>query len=387
MASAQFIPGALTTSSNGVSIQATVQTNVIMSKKSDTARLTVNGEALFISMGRSSTLEESANGTEYEKKFSVYVTDANGAPITNRAVTLSIYPTIYGKGHLVWDSLSDPQSWVYAADSPTVCANEDINRNGQLDNTGMVSYNGIEFWGEDFNRNGLLDNIGMVSLNGTPFWGEDLNHNGILDWGQDVNHNGILDYGMFIYNGITYWGEDLNHNGKLDLDEDINKNGILDPGEDTDGDGILDPTEDKNNNGILDNEDVNGNGILGSEDVNNNGILDIEDTSGNGKLDIEDVNGDGKLWPGIPVTIYPSLVTTVVTTDSSGFAPFKLTYGKGYAWWVSVEITARSFVGGTESRQTQTYDLEMSIKDATNKGSAVNNPSPFGITTRCTNKY
>jgi hypothetical protein len=72
----------------------------------------------------------------------VYVTDVNGAPVANRAITLSVYPTAYGKGSLTYNIAS--ARWVYSATSPTVCANEDANRNGILDA------------GEDTNGNSLL---------------------------------------------------------------------------------------------------------------------------------------------------------------------------------------------------------------------------------------
>jgi hypothetical protein len=208
------------------------------------ALLTVNGEALFISMGRSSTLlvfepvPAIPTNANYQKDFTVYVTDANGAPAGNRAVTLSVepfdpavpaIPNSYGKGTLTWYAFDNPPSWGYSAGSPTTCFNEDINRNG-----------------------------------------------------------------------------------------------VLDPG--------------------------------------------------------EDINGNGTLQPGLPAAITPS-----VTTDANGFATFSLRYAKSYAWWMSVQITARSLVGGTESMQTQIYDLEMSIEDAKNPGNPANSQSPFGTAAVCTN--
>jgi len=136
IALAQFVPGALTTPANGVVLSAAVPGTVI----SSTASLTVNGSALFISIGMSNDLTVVDRNT-YAKSFSVYVTDANGAPVANRAVTLSVYPTYYRKGTL---QFVDPGPWVYSPSSPTVCANEDVNRNGILDP------------GEDRDGNGAL---------------------------------------------------------------------------------------------------------------------------------------------------------------------------------------------------------------------------------------
>ncbi len=224
LATAQFIPGPLSTAANGVQIRATVQANPSITS---TAVLTVNGSALFISIARSGTLT-AFDSTTYQKDFSVYVTDANGAPAGNRAVTLSVDPITYGKGQLVYNTTSG--KWVYASGSPTTCINEDANRNG------------------------------------------------------------ILDAG--------------------DIDQ----------------------------------------------------------------------NFDGRLQPGIP-----AVITSSVTTDALGFGTFTLRYGKNYAWWVSTQITAKSLVGGTESRQTQLYDLEMTAADNASAGTPANVVSPFGTATVCSN--
>ena len=143
-ATAQFIAGPLSTATNGVWIKATMQSNPAINSD---AYLTVNGSALFISIARSGTLT-AFDSTTYQKDFSVYVTDATGAPAGGRLVTLSVWPTTYGKGKLVYTSPLGP--WTYAANviAPTsslACLNEDANRNGILDA------------GEDFNLNGKLD--------------------------------------------------------------------------------------------------------------------------------------------------------------------------------------------------------------------------------------
>jgi hypothetical protein len=137
VAAAQFVPGGLSTPANGVVLRASVQGTSIQS----TASLTVNGSALFISIGLSNDLTVVDRQT-YGKSFSVYVTDVNGAPVANKAVTLSVFPTSYGKGFLTYDKTVS--LWVYSSTSPTVCANEDLNRNGILDS------------GEDANGDGRL---------------------------------------------------------------------------------------------------------------------------------------------------------------------------------------------------------------------------------------
>ncbi|MDB5874874.1 MAG: Ig-like, group 1 [Ramlibacter sp.] len=133
---AQFIPGGLATAANGVVISATVQGTAI----SGTASLTVSGQALFISIASGNVISN-LDVTTYQKEFSVYVTDANGAPAANRVVNLSVFPDTYGKGTL---SFVDPTGWQYSAGSPTFCPNEDVNRNGILN------------VGEDTNGDGRL---------------------------------------------------------------------------------------------------------------------------------------------------------------------------------------------------------------------------------------
>lgn len=138
MTSVQFIPGALSTPANGVLLRATVQSAPGIFAETP---MTVNGDALFISIGIGSTLTV-LDAVTYQKDFSVYVTDANGVAAANRSVTVSVFPPTYGKGSLAYNLLL--ARWVYAA-APTGCANEDLNRNGILDG------------GEDINGNGQLD--------------------------------------------------------------------------------------------------------------------------------------------------------------------------------------------------------------------------------------
>lgn len=139
--SVQFIPGALSTAANGVTVRATVQSNPALTSD---ATLTVNGNALFIAIGVASTLAV-PDAVTYKKQFSVYVTDANGAPAANRAVTVSVYPDTYGKGRLVYDKDLVPARWTEANPSAT-CVNEDRNRNGIFDSADV-----------DQNTNGRLE--------------------------------------------------------------------------------------------------------------------------------------------------------------------------------------------------------------------------------------
>lgn len=137
-AQVQFVSGAQSTSTNGVKLRATVAGTSV----AGTAVLTVNGQALFISIGFGNTISNK-DETTYSKAFSVYVTDANGNAVPSQIVTLSTIPLTYGRGSLGW---SDTASlWIDVA--RTTCPNEDSNQNGVLD---LVPTD------EDANRNGQL---------------------------------------------------------------------------------------------------------------------------------------------------------------------------------------------------------------------------------------
>jgi hypothetical protein len=123
-AQVQFIPGAISTPSEGVVIQARVANTDVSSQTT----LTVGGNALFINFAYGNTISN-LDPTTYSKDFSISVTDANGSAVVGKAVTISAIPDFYYKGYLVWyDALT---YWDYAF-SPTMCQNEDINRDGVL---------------------------------------------------------------------------------------------------------------------------------------------------------------------------------------------------------------------------------------------------------------
>lgn len=126
MVSVQFTPGALSTASNGVQLQATVQGTTVHG----TTSLTVSSQALFISIGKGKLLGQTTDPI-YQKEFSVYVTDANGAAVPNKAVTLSIWPNTYGKGKWAVGLLpSGTAAWIRTVNA--TCANEDVDRSGIL---------------------------------------------------------------------------------------------------------------------------------------------------------------------------------------------------------------------------------------------------------------
>jgi len=143
MASVQYIAGALTTASNGVSFTATVAGTATVVGG---ATLTVSQSALFIALGTGNTITNIDPQT-YRKDWMVMVTDANGVAVPNIDLTIKALPLEYAKGWLVWNGTS----WVWAS-TVQFCPNEDLNYNGVLDA------------GEDQNGNGVLDPGNVISV-------------------------------------------------------------------------------------------------------------------------------------------------------------------------------------------------------------------------------
>jgi hypothetical protein len=129
-----FIAGPVSTATNGVQIRATVPNTSIAAD----ANITVNGQALFITIAANNTIEKLS--TQYRKTFSVQVSDSNGSPVANQSLTVSVWPSVYYKGEMQYSATDN----VWVPIISATCANEDTNRDGKLDA------------GEDFNSNGVL---------------------------------------------------------------------------------------------------------------------------------------------------------------------------------------------------------------------------------------
>jgi Bacterial Ig-like domain (group 1) len=141
-ASVTYRSGAQSTANNGVQLSATVAGTAV----SGTAGLTVNQSALFIALGTGNVIGNLDPQT-YKHDWVVYVTDANGVPVTGVTLTMKAIPTHYLTGSLYWDTALG--NWLLDGRPGTLepyrfCASEDANENGILDS------------GEDTNRDGVL---------------------------------------------------------------------------------------------------------------------------------------------------------------------------------------------------------------------------------------
>lgn len=135
-----------TSSVEGVHIAATVQGSAVTAETD----LTVAARAVFISLGTGNEISEPSTA-QYRKEWVVQVTDAQGRGVGNVELTLGVLSEAYYKGFRVWNGTSWSTTYTIAA-----CPDEDVNRNGILDD------------GEDLNSSGEIEagNIASVSASG-----------------------------------------------------------------------------------------------------------------------------------------------------------------------------------------------------------------------------
>jgi Bacterial Ig-like domain (group 1) len=104
----------------------------------DSTPLIVSSTSVSVVIGTGTTVSDSADKTQYLLPGSLLVVDANGSPVANATVTLTVFPIEYRNG-----SITDGGSGCLAP-ATSFTANEDVNRNGILDP------------GEDTNSNGKI---------------------------------------------------------------------------------------------------------------------------------------------------------------------------------------------------------------------------------------
>jgi len=172
--SARFIPGSATTGTDGVVICASVDGlanppggGVVPCAANEVAaKLTVSQAPLFIRISYNNEIAKVNNNLDYEKQFSIYVTDAAGKGVAGVPVSVRLQPLQYMKGFLVHD---DDAGWIYAPGFPVPCANEDKNFNGVLDSGDEdLNNDGLLWPGQSaaftLDSNGVTDSSGFVNL-------------------------------------------------------------------------------------------------------------------------------------------------------------------------------------------------------------------------------
>ena len=112
--------------------------------------------------------------------------------------------------------------------------------------------------------------------------------------------------------------------------------------------------------------------MCANEDLNHNGTIQVG----------EDINGNNRLDPGVrPVITQVAGGAALNTTDSTGFAMYKMSYFKSDALWSEYELQVSSTTvnGGGQGIEKQTYLLQVLSEDVTDLNVAPPNAiSPFG---------
>jgi hypothetical protein len=141
-----YTASSTTSATNGVVITATVQG--AGGPISDTVALSVSRREVFISLGTGNEIFE-PNTATYRKEYIVIVTDSNGNAVPNVTVNMSLLTLQYMKGYRV-SGVANCGAARWCTFIAATCDDEDVNRNGVLDQ------------GEDFNGNGRLT-VGNVA--------------------------------------------------------------------------------------------------------------------------------------------------------------------------------------------------------------------------------
>jgi hypothetical protein len=153
-ASTTYVSSAATTAQNGVIIRATVDENTAINT---TVSLTVSQSALFVRLGTGNSIEQ-VGETQYDKKYTVMVTDAGGNAVDGASIVVSLNPDGYAKG-LYFDN-GDDDIWDINF-TAAYCPSEDLNENGILDG------------GEDANGNSQLTPGNVVAVPSSVTTGAD----------------------------------------------------------------------------------------------------------------------------------------------------------------------------------------------------------------------
>lgn len=123
-----FFSGTAASLQNGVTVRASIDSPAL----TDTVNLTISGAAASIVFGTTNKIGAiTVDGypIAYELPISVLVTDINGGPVANKAISIGIYPTQFYTGESFLDTVRNVTVWIVSG----IFGNEDKNRNAILD--------------------------------------------------------------------------------------------------------------------------------------------------------------------------------------------------------------------------------------------------------------
>jgi hypothetical protein len=168
LASARFIPGQATTGTDQVVICASVDNVPVLpggggapcNANEKSAKLTISQQPLFVKISTNNEIQKVDNNLNYEKLFSIYVTNAAGQGVAGASVSVRLLPLKYYKGFMNYIAGNwTPVAPIYE------CENEDKNFNGILD-TGDVDLNNDQKLYPGQSAAFTLDNSGVTDSSG-----------------------------------------------------------------------------------------------------------------------------------------------------------------------------------------------------------------------------
>lgn len=173
LVSARFIAGAATTGTDQIVVCASVDNVATLpnggvapcNANEKAVNLTISQQPLFVRISTNNEIAKVNNNLDYEKLFSIYVTDAAGKGVAGVPVSVRLLPLNYYKGQM---GFTTGVGWA-PVPPVTQCANEDLNFNGVLDSGDAdLNKDGILWPGQSaaftLDNNGVTDSSGFVVL-------------------------------------------------------------------------------------------------------------------------------------------------------------------------------------------------------------------------------
>jgi hypothetical protein len=173
LVSARFIAGAATTGTDQIVVCASVDGVATLpgggvapcNANEKAAKLTISQLPLFVRISTNNEITKVNNNLDYEKLFSIYVTNAAGQGVAGAPVSVRLLPLYYYKGQM---GFAMGVGWAPIA-PPVQCLNEDTNFNGVLDSgDNNLNMDGLLWPGQSaaftLDNNGVTDSSGFVVL-------------------------------------------------------------------------------------------------------------------------------------------------------------------------------------------------------------------------------
>jgi adhesin/invasin len=350
-AQSTFISGSLPSAQNGITVQGSVFSNG--ATISGTTPMTVGASAVSVSLGTSSGIASTPDGTSYILPMSALVTDVNGTAVAGAVVTLRVRPLYFAYGHRATTltsgfSTGSVAYWPgYLFDTGTFTS---FSTNATLVNTAAG------FAAEDRNQNQILD----VVSQGFPEDG----YTSIVDFNSPFSGEITDRYTSYTYTDYANYYTGLTFNNYAQVDAYVYSNLQYSTNAVTGLQQLTSTTP----------------GYISTRPDGTPSCQPFVDAYGNVFLNPThwycSTMADGVLSPAHASA---GAVPTTVVTDAAGLASFNFTYQKRYARWLVVEISATiRNTAGTESVGKAAFQLSESITDTNLNLLAAYPNSPFG---------